>query len=91
MSRLKSRRTAVASTPYERPPLPRKRGYVQSGRGAFDDAYPLPGDRDHRALLAEQLRHDRELTDLPDVSADAFGSDEEYALWLAEGAQRFSA
>ncbi len=41
---------------YERPPQPRKRDYIQTSTP--DDYYPLPGDRDHRALLAAQLHRD---------------------------------
>ncbi len=93
MSRIR-RRTAVVVEPWERPPLGAKEYGGGDGRGdPFRDAWPYPGDDaiSHRAILAEQLRRDRELTDLPDISADAFGSVEEYAEWLAAGAQRFSA
>ena len=40
--------------------MPRKR-YGDSGRGAFADAYPQPGqvdNADYRALLAAQLHRD---------------------------------
>ncbi len=93
MTRLRSRRTAVAAPPYEQP-LARRKRYGDSGRGAFADAYPQPGQADaadYRALLAAQLRRDRELTDLPDIARDDFETAAEYEQWLAEGAQRFSA
>lgn len=56
----------------------------------FADAYPSPGDHDYRALLAEQLSRDRELTDLPDINPADFETAAEYEQWLAEGARRFS-
>ncbi len=87
MSRIRSRHSSRDF--YQRPPLPRKSDFQQSS--APNDYYPLSGDHDHRALLAEQLRRDRELTDLPDIARDDFETAAEYEQWLAEGAQRFSA
>ncbi len=87
MTRIRSRHSSRDF--YVRPPMARKRDFIQSS--APNDYYPLPGDRDHRAILAELLRRDRELTDLPDIARDDFETAAEYEQWLAEGAQRFSA
>jgi hypothetical protein len=79
---------------YERPPLPRKRDFVQHGFGPFTDAYPQPGQAelaDWRKILNEQLSRDRNLTDLPDVDPSWFDDALEFEQWEAEGAQRFSA
>ncbi len=59
MTRLRSRRTPVVAPPYERLALSRKR-YGDSGRGAFTDAYPQPGEVDQavRALRAAERHRD---------------------------------
>ncbi len=93
MTRLRSRRAPIAAPPYERPPLGAKEyGHGDGRADPFRDAHPYPGDDaiSHRAILAEQLRRDRELTDLPDVTRNDFETAAEYEQWLAEGAQRFS-
>ncbi len=85
MSRLRSRHTAVAVEPWERPPLGTKEYGGGDGRAdPYRDAFPWPGDDaiSHRAILAEQLRRDRELTDLSDVNPADYEPDAEYELWL---------